>query len=164
MNRPHTPPAFRAVTPMQRSVVLFVLLLGAASAALFQLSAAEDKPYEPKINGPSDEGEKAIARIRTPKELKVSLWAAEPMLANPVCFAFDEKGRMFVAETFRLHAGVTDIRGHMNWLDDDLACRTVADRVKLLEKWEGERVTKYAVEHDRVRLLEDTKGAGKADK
>ena len=27
------------------------------------------------------------------------------------------------------HAGVTDTRGHMYWLDDDLACRTVADRV-----------------------------------
>jgi quinoprotein glucose dehydrogenase len=148
---------------MQRSVVLFVLLLGAGSAALFH-SAAADKPYEPKVHGPSDEGEKAVAGIRTPKELKVSLWAAEPLLANPVCFAFDEKGRMFVAETFRLHAGVTDIRGHMNWLDDDLACRTVADRVRLLEKWEGDKVKNYAVEHDRVRLLEDTKGAGKADK
>ena len=43
------------------------------------------------------------------------------MLANPVSFAFDEKGRCFVAETFRLHHGVTDNRGHMNWLDDDLA-------------------------------------------
>ena len=25
-----------------------------------------------------------------------------------------------MVETFRLHAGVTDTRGHMNWLDDDL--------------------------------------------
>jgi quinoprotein glucose dehydrogenase len=149
---------------MQRSVVLFVLLLGAACAVLFRFAVAADTPYEPKIHGPSDEGEKAIAGIRTPKELKVSLWAAEPMLANPVCFAFDGKGRMYVAETYRLHAGVTDIRGHMNWLNDDLASRTVADRVKLLEKWEGDRVKNYAVEHDRVRLLEDTKGAGKADK
>ena len=139
MNRPTTPPAFRAVTPVQRSVVLFVLLLGAGSAALFHFPAAADRPYEPKIHGPSDEGEKAVVGIRTPKELKVSLWAAEPLLANPICFAFDEKGRMFVAETFRLHAGVTDIRGHMNWLDD-LACRTVADRVRLLEKWEGDLV------------------------
>ena len=149
---------------MHRSLVLSVLLLGAASATLFHLQAADNKPYEPKIDGPSDDGEKAIARIRTPKELKVSLWAAEPLLANPVCFAFDEKGRMFVAETFRLHAGVTDIRGHMNWLDDDLACRTVDDRVKMLEKYEGAKINSYAVEHDRIRLVEDTKGTGKADK
>jgi quinoprotein glucose dehydrogenase len=149
---------------MHRIVVLSLLLLGATGAALFHLSAAEDKPYEPHIDGPSDAGEKAISGIRVPKELKVSLWAAEPMLANPVCFAFDNRGRMYVAETFRLHAGVTDIRGHMNWLDDDLACRTVADRVKLLEKWEGDKVKNYAVEHDRIRLLEDTKGEGKADK
>ena len=37
-------------------------------------------------------------------------------------FCFDEQGRCYVAETFRLHHGVTDNRGHMNWLDDDLAC------------------------------------------
>ena len=29
------------------------------------------------------------------------MWAAEPLLANPVAFCFDEKGRCFVAETFR---------------------------------------------------------------
>jgi quinoprotein glucose dehydrogenase len=146
---------------MLRFLIFSALLL---AIVLFPLAAAEDKPYEPKIDGPSNEGEQAIARFRTPKEFKVSLWAAEPLLANPVCFAFDEKGRMFVAETFRLHAGVTDIRGHMNWLDDDLASRSVADRVKVLEKYEGTNIKKYAVEHDRIRLLEDTKGAGKADK
>ena len=151
---------------MHRSVVLSLLLLAAAGATYFTLSAAEEpsKPYDPKISGPSNEGEQAIQGMRKPTELKISLWAAEPMLANPVCFAFDEKGRMFVAETFRLHAGVTDIRGHMTWLDDDLASRTVADRVKVLEKHDGAKIKSYAVEHDRIRLLEDTKGAGKADK
>jgi len=40
-------------------------------------------------------------------------WAPEPLLANPVAICTDEKGRWYVAETFRLHAGVTDIREHM---------------------------------------------------
>ena len=88
---PRTVPFHELITSMHRFLVFSALLLG---AVLFTLGAAEDKPYEPKINGPSNEGEQAIARFRTPKELKVSLWAAEPMLANPVCFAFDEKGRM----------------------------------------------------------------------
>ena len=86
------------------------------------------------------------------------------MLANPVCFAFDEKGRFYVAETFRLHDGVTDIRGHMDWLDDDLACRTVADRVAMCRSTLGDKFKDYDIEHDRVRLLEDTDGDGKADK
>src|SRR5580704_13850775 len=148
---------------MHRFLALSLLFLG-AGAALLHLSAADDKPYEPKIDGPSNQGEQAIARIRVPKEMKVSLWAAEPMLANPVCFAFDEKGRMFVAETFRLHAGVTDIRGHMDWLDDDLASRTVADRVKMLEKHDGKNFEKYSIDQDRVRRLEDSTGSGHADK
>ena len=35
-----------------------------------------------------------------------------------MAFTFDEKGICYVAETFRMHHGVTDTRGHMNWLDD----------------------------------------------
>src|SRR5262249_6383093 len=140
------------------------LLLVAMAGVLLRMSAAEQQPYQPKIKPASNEGQQAIARFRLPKELKVSLWAAEPMVANPVCFTFDEKGRMFVAETFRFEAGVTDIRGHMAWLDDDLASRSVDDRVKMLQKKLGPQAASWAREHDRIRLLEDTKGAGKADK
>jgi len=118
----------------------------------------------PQIAPASDEGERAIKRFRVPKGFKVELFAAEPLLANPVCFSIDEKGRFYVAETFRLHDGVTDIRGHMNWLDDDLACKSVEDRVAMLKKFEGKNITNYARFSDRVRLLEDTDGDGKADK
>ena len=37
-----------------------------------------------------------------PAGLKVELFAAEPLLANPVAFCIDEQGRFYVAETFRL--------------------------------------------------------------
>jgi hypothetical protein len=33
---------------------------------------------------------------------------------EPVAFCIDHQGRFYVAETYRLHTGVTDIRGHMN--------------------------------------------------
>src|SRR5438477_10170649 len=103
-------------------------LPGAALSALPAADGPPPKPYEPRSDPASDDGVKAIKRIQVPDGLKVDLWAAEPMLANPVCFAIDEKGRIYVAETFRLHDGVTDIRGHQgpkdDWLDDDLACRT----------------------------------------
>ena len=60
--------------------------------------------------------------------LSVDLVAAEPLLANPVAFDIDEKGNFYVVESFRLHKGVTDIRQHMNWLDEELASQG-ADRL-----------------------------------
>ena len=95
--------------------------------------------------------------------LGLELFAAEPLLANPVAFGFDEKGRTYVVETFRLKHGVTDNRGHMNWLDDDLASRTVADRVAMYRKHLGKEAETYGIEHDRIRLVEDRDGDGKAD-
>ncbi len=85
------------------------------------------------------------------------------MLANPVAFCLDEKGVVYVAETFRLDAGVTDTRGHMDWLDDDLASRTVADRVAMYRKYLGAGFAGYSVEHERVRRLVDRDGDGRAD-
>lgn len=118
----------------------------------------------PAVAPASDEGELAINRFRVPKGFKVDLFAAEPLLANPVAFCIDHQGRFYVAETFRLHAGVTDIRGHMNWLDDDLASRSIADRIAMMKRHEGGRITNYTRESDRLKLLLDTDGDGKADK
>jgi quinoprotein glucose dehydrogenase len=149
---------------MRLSRLFFPALLIPAFLAL----AAAEPPkfdYNPKIAKASDEAEKAIPRFQFDKSLKVEVWAAEPMLANPVCFTFDEKGRCFVAETFRLHHGVTDDRGHMNWLNDDLASRSTADRVAIYKKDAKDKFAQqYEKERERVRLLEDTTGSGKADR
>lgn len=133
---------------------------------LYASSLGEDKPtdYQPKVLPASSEATQAINKFRVPAGLQLDLFAAEPHLANPVAFCLDERGRAYVVETFRLHAGVTDIRGHMNWLDDDLACRTVDDRVALYRKYLKEKFSTYGVEHDRIRLVEDTDGDGKSDK
>src|SRR5438105_1247855 len=117
-----------------RRFLLPLLTLGLAGLAAPAADPA-DKPYTPDVKPASDEAAKAIKRFRVPKGVEARVWAAEPLLANPVCFAFDEKGRCYVAETFRLHHGVTDNRGHMNWLDDDLASRTVEDRVAMYRKY-----------------------------
>ena len=106
----------------------------------------------------------AIHGVKIPAGMTAELFAAEPMLANPVAFCFDERGRIFVAETFRQQKGVEDNRGHGNWLLDDLAAQTVDDRIVFFKKHLKDDVLKYAVEHDRIRRLEDTDGDGKADK
>jgi quinoprotein glucose dehydrogenase len=153
---------------LRNSLFAFLTLFLAAAMFFGSIAAAppadEPKPYEPKLALASDQGQQAIKRFRLPQGISASLWAAEPLLANPVCFAFDEKGRCYVAETFRLHKGVTDNRNHMNWLDDDLASRTIADRLAMYRKYLKGGLASCEVEHDRVRLLEDTKGNGVANK
>lgn len=147
---------------MFRPAAAFLLL-----PMMFVLASPEPPKsgYSPKIAKASDEAQKAIARFQIDKSLKVDLWAAEPMLAHPVSFCFDEKGVCYVAESFRINNGVTDTRGHMYWLDDDLACRTVADRVAMYKKHAKEKFSQgYERERERVRRLEDTTGSGRADR
>ena len=141
---------------------LLVCLFGFLSVNAVTVNGEEG--YAPKIAPQSDEGERAIQRFRVPAGMKTELFAAEPMLANPVCFAFDARGRVYVAETFRQQKGVEDNRGHGHWLLDDLAARTVEERVAYFKKHLKDDVKKYTLEHDRIRLLEDTNGDGKADK
>ena len=102
----------------------------------------------------------ASAAVLADKNLKVEVWAAEPLLANPVAFTFDEKGRCYVAETFRHTQGVPDVRGKP-YTDDDIACRTVADRLAMYKKY---RVAPHPENSERVRLVWDSNGDGKADK
>ena len=141
-------------------------LLVGGFGALFALAGPDTPPdsgYNPPVAKASDEAQKAIAKFKYDKSLKVQVWAAEPLLANPVAFTFDDLGRCFVAETFRLHHGVTDTRNHMNWLDDDLACKTIADRVAMYKKYAKENFHKeYEIDRERIRLLDDPGHIGKA--
>ena len=143
---------------------LFVSLLAPlvpAARAQHQLGQPAANP--PKVAPASDEGERAIKRFIVAPGLKVDLWAAEPMLANPVAFNFDEKGRAYVCETFRLHAGVDDIRGIMDWLDEELASRSVDARLAEMKRHLGDRFPKYYEQSERIQLIEDRDGDGKAD-
>ena len=63
------------------------------------LIASPDAPksdYVPgvKLAKASDEALKAVANFKVDKALSVEVWAAEPLLANPVAFCFDEKGKL----------------------------------------------------------------------
>src|SRR5690606_38264668 len=90
--------------------------------------------------------------------------AAEDRLANPVAIDFEEKGRLFVAETHRYGTSVLDIRGYMGMLELDLASRTIEDRAELIRNVFGEDGAKQlAIESEIVRLVEDRDGDGVAD-
>src|SRR4051812_21065621 len=110
---------------MQNFKSVCLILLAATPATFAQHDTAPVAATIPMIAPASGEGELAIKRFQGPPGLKIDLWAAEPLLATPVTFSFDEKGRAYVCETFRLGAGVDDIRGIMSWLDEELASRSV---------------------------------------
>ena len=149
------------------STLLPGLVICTLTVAALESVAAELEAFKPvgspKIAPASDEGEKAIKRFKAPPGMKVELFAAEPHLANPVAFRFDEKGRCYVCETFRHFAGVLDIRGIMDWLDEELACRTVDDRLAEMKRHLGDRLKDFTVESERVKLLEDRDGDGRVD-
>ncbi len=125
--------------------------------------APPQEPYTPYVAEASAEGEAAIERMEVPEGFQVELFAAEPMLANPVVFHVDHKGDFYVNESFRVNAGVTDMRRHMDWLEDELSNLTVDDRVEMYRRHEGEDFAAYGTEHERIRLIRDTDGDGKAD-
>jgi quinoprotein glucose dehydrogenase len=145
---------------------LFVMIfagVSAVSAQTLELQPLERLPT-PVIAPASDDAKQALQRFTLPKGLKASLWAAEPMLANPVAIDFDEKGRLFVSETHRYGSSVLDIRAYMGMLELDMAARTLDDRLKLHRTVFGEAGTKQlAIEGEVVRLVEDKDGDGAAD-
>lgn len=148
---------------LPRLVLLLLSFLLTLSPATAAQMTGRQAGYPPPVQPASDEAETALKRFRVAKGLKVELAAAEPLLANPVAFHIDEHGRFYVVETFRLHAGVTDIRGHMDWLDEELAVKTVEERVAYMTRHEGKRIEDYKQHSDRLRLLWDGNGDGRAD-
>ena len=169
------PPSPRPATGVLALAAALVLVI-----ALPRLSAAEPEPTapagrgqlkpEPRSTAPeiepaSEEGQQALSRMKLPAGLKATLWAAEPMLANPVAFNFDEHGRIFVSETFRYRTSVLDIRDYMWTLEDDLANRNQDDFLASIRRNFGEAgVEELSIESERLVLLEDTNGDGVADK
>ncbi|MEX1024734.1 MAG: HEAT repeat domain-containing protein [Planctomycetota bacterium] len=113
---------------------------------------------------PPTEAARALAAIAVPEGWSAKVWAAEPHLANPVAFTIDDRGEVYVCETYRLHRGVTDMRDYMGWLDDELAATSVADRRAMFEKHlDADELVAWSTESERLRLVRDTDGDGVAD-
>lgn len=90
----------------------------------------------------------------------------EPVVEDPVAFAIDERGTLFVAESFRQEKGIEDNRSSSFWLNDDLQLQSVEDRLRMYEKWSAKRedgMEYYRREEDRIVKLVDTTGDGFPD-
>jgi putative membrane-bound dehydrogenase-like protein len=108
---------------MRHLSLAFLLLVPAAAHAADVIPHAQDKPPGPALS-PAE----AIAKMKVPEGFTVELVASEPDLVNPVAMTFDEKGRIWIAES-----------------------------LEYPRKQPGKG-------QDRIKVLEDTDGDGKADK
>ena len=116
------------------------------------------------------------------KSLRLTEWARQPMLLNPVALSFDYQGRLFVVETARRGTVDIDIRGHKEWVIDDLSNETIPQLRKMFrtkmapelsdqnKSWLADRNGDGSHDwHDlmaikeRIHLLQDTNDDGKAD-
>ena len=87
-------------SPARRVVFFLVILLAMSltrdgSAADAEIPHNQDAPP-----GPALSPQEAIAKMSVPPGFKVELVACEPMLVNPVAMTFDERGRVWVTESF----------------------------------------------------------------
>lgn len=152
-----------------------LLMLGILGYAVTCHSVLAQEEFVPrrqeKPPGPALSPQDAIAKMTVPEGFSVELVASEPDIQNPVAMTFDERGRIWITESFeypRLEAGPG------------------RDRVKVLEDTDGDGVTDkvtifaeglnipsgIAVGHGGVWVanspdilfLQDTDGDGKADK
>src|SRR4051812_14178489 len=94
--------------------------------------AADISPHEAPVEMATPDV--ALKQIKAAPGFTVSLFAAEPRVRNPSAFHIDERGRFYVVEANRRRNQVLDIRNLAAWLDDDLACRSVADRIAMLKR------------------------------
>ncbi len=149
--------------------LLSVAIASGTIASIWQpLSAQESQkpvPEVPVLAPASKDAEDAIGTFKVPESLRCELFAAEPLLGNPVVFTFDRFGRIYVCESYRQNKGITDNRNHDGkWLDADLAAMTVADRVRYHRELLGAEAADYEKYDDLIRVIEDTDGDGKGDR
>ena len=96
--------------------------------------------------------DEAVKRMVVPEGFHVEVFAAEPMVRQPVSASFDERGRLWVIEYLQYPnpAGLKPVTV-------DQYLRTEYDRVP-------EPPPRGPRGADRIKILEDTDGDGRADK
>jgi quinoprotein glucose dehydrogenase len=146
---------------LARIAVFFVAGITTVASQTLQLEQVQRLPT-PVVDPASDDAQLAIKRFSLPKGMKASL--GPPSHARqPVAIDFDEKGRLFVSETYRYRTSVLDIRDYMPMLELDLASRTIEDRAALHARSSASR-PRTSPSSEIVRLVEDTNHDGVADK
>ena len=149
---------------MLKTIIFILLVLISTFTAMAVVPPGAPVPEEPKIAAASPDAENQIQSFQVPEDFSAHLFAAEPMMANPVAFTVDNQGRVWVCESFRQNRGVTDNRQHnQQWLERDISALSVQDRIDYHKELLGAKISEYTKYDDQIRLLEDKDKDGKAD-
>src|SRR5438552_9622496 len=107
---------------------------------------------KPVVFGQGYSPEEATKRMTLTAGFRVSLYAGEPMVRQPVAIEFDDRGRLWVIQYLQYPnpAGLKRVKV-------DRYSRTVYDRVP-------EPPPRGPRGADHITILEDTAGTGRADK
>lgn len=150
------------------TIARLVPALIAAITVPFLASAAEEgHGGDAKLTKATPQAEADFLKtLAIPAGLEARVWASGTQIVNPVAIDVDDRNRVYAAETlrFRVH-GVIDLREHMFLYRDDIRVTTTDERRAMLDKWKDKYPKDYFTKYsERVRLLEDSTGTGRADK
>ena len=84
-------------------------------------------------------GRLAFADPPNPERLRISEWARNPMLADPVALSFDHQGGLYVVESARRSTVDIDISAHKPWLLEDLASNSFDSMPQFFSAQDGAR-------------------------
>ena len=99
----------------------------------------ENRDPAPKYQLPFAVDE-AMKFVQVPAEFTLDLFATEPDIVKPIAFAFDERGRMWIAET-------------LDYPNEPLAGNPGDDRIRILEDTNGDgRADKFTVFVDKLNI------------
>lgn len=109
--------------------------------------------------------EKRMQSFNVPQNMEINVWADQSLTQNPGYFSFDSQGRLLIAEIYRVHKGVGDVRGFSPALTiADLSIKTIEDRLAMYHKFKNELPdSQFGNTSDIVKLIEDTDNDGVAD-
>src|SRR5260370_24828131 len=95
-----------------RCFVLFASLIG-----YFAMASAKDEGLPPGIRDTQDPKDvpttpqEAVRSFKAPPGFNVTLFAGEPKVCQPIALAFDDRGRLWVAECFSYPQWTADGKG-----------------------------------------------------
>lgn len=122
--------------------LLLSVILGLATCSF----AAESQPV---ANPPALSGAEAVKAITLPPGFKATLFASEPDVKQPIAFAIDDRGRLWVAEGYTYPKR----KGAPPKISENASSKPTPEQLKDIFG-----------SNDRILVFEDTDGDGKHDK
>ena len=107
-----------------KSLPLWIGVIFASSV----VAARAQQPQPPEPQTAPVPASEAAARMTVPPGFNVTLFAGEPDVAQPIAFAIDDRGRLWVAECY----------AYPNWQEEDTEPQNRRDRILIFEDSDGD--------------------------